>query len=87
MLIVNLPSGWKVKLNFIRPGKPVENAFVESFNGRLRVECLNTNWFVSVKQARGIIENWRVDYNEIRRHSSLRCKTPNEFVESVAGLY
>ena len=76
-----------VKLNFIRPGKPVENAFAESFNGRLRDECLNTNWFVSVRQAREIIENWRLDYNEIRPHSSLKGKTPKEFIESVAGLY
>ena len=54
----------QVKLNFIRPGKPVENAYAESFNGRLRDECLNTNWFISLKQAREIIENWREDYNK-----------------------
>ena len=55
-----------IKLNFIRPGKPVENAFAESFNGRLRDECLNTHWFMSVRHAREIIENWRLDYNEVR---------------------
>ncbi len=76
-----------VKLNFIRPGKPVENAFAESFNGRLRDECLNTNWFMSVRQAREIIEDWRLDYNEVRPHSSLQGKTPKEFIASVAGLY
>ena len=76
-----------VNLNFIRPGKPVENAFAESFNGRLRDECLNINWFVSVRQAREIIENWRLDYNEVRPHSSLQGKTPKEFIESVTGLY
>ena len=76
-----------IKLNFIRPGKPVENAFAESFNGRLRDECLNTNWFMSVRHAREIIEDWRLDYNEVRPHSSLKGKTPKEFVAAVAGLY
>ena len=65
-----------VKLNFIRPGKPVENAFAESFIGRLRDECLNTNWFISLKHAREVIEDWRVDYNEVRPHSSLDGNTP-----------
>jgi len=72
-----------VKLNFIRPGKPVENAFVESFNGRLRDECLNENWFLSVREARDIIESWRKDYNEARPHSSLNGLTPREFAEST----
>ena len=75
-----------VKLRFIRPGKPVENAFAESFNGRLRDKCLNTNWFMSVRHAREIIENWRQDYNEVRPHSSLRGRTPKEVAESMAGL-
>jgi putative transposase len=52
-----------VKLSFIRPGKPVENAFAESFNSRLRDECLNDNWFLSIRHAREIIEAWRKDYN------------------------
>jgi putative transposase len=68
-----------VKLNFIRPGKPIENAFAESFNGRLRDECLNTNWFINLKQAREIIENWREDYNQVRPHSSLNNLTPAEY--------
>ena len=76
-----------VKLSFIRPGKPVENAFPESFNGRLRDECLSTNWFMSVRHAREVIESWREDYNEVRPHSSLKGKTPREFAESMAGLY
>lgn len=76
-----------IKLNFIRSGKPVENAFAESFNGRLRDECLNTNWFMSVRHARKIIKTWRLDYNEVRPHSSLKGKTPNEFIEAVARLY
>ena len=77
-----------VKLSFIRPGKPVENAFAESFNGRLRDECLNTNWFMSVRHAREIIESWRQDYNEVRRpHSSLEGRSPREYTEAVAALY
>ena len=59
-----------IKLSFIRPGKLVENAYAESFNGRLRDECLNINWFMSVRHAREIIESWRQDYNEVRPHSS-----------------
>jgi len=65
----------------------VENAFAESFNGRLRDECLNTDWFMNVRHARVIIENWRSGYNEVRLHSSLKGKPPNEFIESVAGRY
>ena len=76
-----------IKLSFIRLGKPVENAFAESFNGRLRDECLYTNWFMSVRHAREIIESWRQDYNEVRPHSSLRGRAPKEFAESMAGLY
>jgi len=75
-----------VKLSFIRPGKPIENAFAESFNGRLRDECLNTNWFMSLKHAREVIEDWRQDYNEVRPHSSLKGKTPKEYAEVATGL-
>ena len=75
-----------IKLNFIRPGKPIENAFAESFNGRLRDECLNTNWFMNLKHAREVIENWRRDYNEIRPHSSLRYRTPVEYAKLTPGL-
>jgi putative transposase len=71
-----------VKLNFIRPGKPIENAFAESFIGRLRDECLNENWFISLKYARDIIESWRIDYNEGRPHTSLGGLTPKEYVEN-----
>jgi putative transposase len=69
-----------VRLDFIRPGKPVENAFIESFNGRLRDECLNVHQFGSLADAQGIIEAWRRDYNQHRPHSSLGHLTPNEFV-------
>lgn len=68
-----------VKLHFIRPGKPVENAFIESFNGKLRDECLNQNWFTSLDDARQLIESWRKDYNECRPHSSLDGQTPTEY--------
>jgi putative transposase len=71
-----------VKLNFIRPGKPIENAYVESFIGRLRDECLNENWFISLKDARAIIECWRIDYNKGRPHTSLGGLTPTEFIEN-----
>jgi len=70
-----------IKLSFIRPGKPIENAFAESFNGRLRDECLNTNWFMSLKHARAIIESWRKDYHTVRPHSSLGGLAPREFME------
>jgi putative transposase len=68
-----------ITLQFIRPGKPVDNAYMESFNGRLRDECLNQNWFVSLAQAREIIEEWRIDYNRARPHCSLGDMTPEEF--------
>jgi putative transposase len=75
-----------VKLNFIRPGKPIENAYAESFIGRLRDECLNTNWFITMKHARDVIEDWRRDYNEVRPHSSLKGNTPKEYAEAIAGF-
>jgi len=70
-----------IKLDFIRPEKPNENAFIESFNGKLRDECLNENWFLSLEDARRTIENWRIDYNENRPHSSLGDLTPKEFAD------
>ena len=69
-----------VQLDVIRPGKPVENAFIESFNGRLRDECLNVHRFGSLAEAQAIIEAWRLDYNAHRPHSSLGHLTPNEFL-------
>lgn len=71
-----------VVLDFIRPGKPVENAFIESFNGRLRHECLNQHYFTSLEEARQTIEEWRIDYNGFRPHSSLDDLTPNQFTEN-----
>ena len=75
-----------VQLNFIRPGKPIENAYAESFIGRLRDECLNENWFMNMKHARDTIEDWRRDYNEVRPHSSLKGSTPKEYAETAIGL-
>jgi putative transposase len=69
-----------VPLDFIRPGKPVENAFIESCNGRLRDECLNVHQFASLAEAQHIIEAWRLDDNQRRPHRSLGHLTPNEFV-------
>src|SRR5687767_6064396 len=69
-----------VQLDFTRPGKPMDNAFIEAFNGRLRDECLNVHQFTSTDDARAKIEAWRVDYNARRPHSSLGHLTPNEFV-------
>lgn len=68
-----------IKLDFIRPDKPNENAVIESFNGKFRDECLNENWFVSLEDARRTIEEWRSDYNENRPHSSLGGLPPKEF--------
>jgi putative transposase len=75
-----------VKLHFIEPGKPVQNAFIESFNGKMRDECLNEHWFVSLAEARQRIESWRQDYNEVRPHSSLGNRTPQEFTARGAAL-
>ncbi len=69
----------RVKLDFIRPGKPVENGFIESFNGRLRDECLNTHLFFSLEDAREKLEAWRGDYNTCRPHGSLANLPPAEF--------
>ncbi len=63
----------------------MENGYVESFNGRLRDECLNENWFGDLAEARGTIEAWRLDYNQCRPHSALSYRTPEEFAESAAG--
>ncbi len=68
-----------VTLDFSRPGKPTNNAFIESFTGSLRDECLNVHWFLSLADARDKIERWRQDYNEFWPHSSLGDRTPSEF--------
>jgi putative transposase len=68
-----------IKLHFITPGKPTENCFIESFNGKFRDECLNMNWFTSLFDTKSKIEKWRLEYNTIRPHSSLNNLSPNEF--------
>jgi putative transposase len=68
-----------VRLFFIDPGKPMQNASIESFNGRFREECLDQSWFTSPPEARRVIEAWRLDYNEHRPHTSLRMRTPAAF--------
>ena len=75
-----------VRLEFIQPGKPAQNAFAESFNGRLRDECLNANWFTSLSDARRKIETWRQDYNEQRPHSSLKYLPPQEFARTLVEM-
>lgn len=69
-----------VQLDFTRPGKPTDNSHIESFNGRLRDECLNVHQFLSIADARRRLEAWRRDYNELRPHGSLGHLTPAEFV-------
>jgi putative transposase len=69
-----------VRLDFIQPGKPQQNGFIESFNGTLRDDCLNLHWFPSLDRARVTIEAWRQDYNRIRPHGSLGERTPAEFL-------
>lgn len=76
----------QVRLDFITKGKPTENGHIESFNGKFRDECLSENWFISLDDARRKVEEYRIDYNEVRPHSSLDNKTPNEFARSLTGL-
>lgn len=68
-----------IEIEYIQPGKPIQNAYVESFNGRLRDECLNEEIFLDLADAKKKIEKWRRQYNEKRPHSSLGMKTPVEF--------
>lgn len=70
-----------IKLDFIRPGKPTENGYIESFNGKLRDECLNENRFLSLREAKEVIEEWRKEYNESRPHRSLKGLSPKEFIK------
>ena len=69
----------EIDLRFIQPGKPTQNAYVESFNGKFREECLDTHWFTTLDDARREIESWRIDYNDVRPHTSLEDRTPSEF--------
>ena len=75
-----------ITLQFIRPGKPIENCFIESFNGRLRDECLNESWFVDLADAQRTIEAWRIAYNTARPHSALANRTPAEFANTLTEM-
>jgi len=74
----------QVQIDFSRPGKPTDNAFIESFNGTFRSECLSTHWFASLSEAKQLIELWRRDYNESRPHRALAQRTPSEFAQEIA---
>lgn len=74
-----------VALDFSRPETPTDNAFIEAFNARVRVECLNASWFLSLADARERIEAWRVDYNTERPHSSLGHLTPRAFARQAGA--
>jgi putative transposase len=75
-----------IVLIHIQPGKPMQNGYAESFNGRFRAECLNANWFLNLKDAREKIEAWRQEYNSERPHSSLAYRTPDEFAKACSEL-
>jgi putative transposase len=77
-----------VKLDYSRPGTPTDNAYIESFNGSFREECLNVNWFMSLDDAADKICSWKKDYNEYRPHSALTYLTPAEFArkQAVSGI-
>ena len=76
----------KVVLHFITPGRPMENGYIESFHGKFREECLNEHWFLTLDDARETIESWRIDYNQVRPHSSLGYLTPEEFATGYANV-
>jgi putative transposase len=76
----------QVELDFIRPGKPTDNALIEAFNGRLREECLNQSWFLSLEDAREKVESWRQEYNKTRPHGALDNLAPKEFAEAAGVM-
>jgi putative transposase len=75
-----------VELDFSRPGKPTDNALIESFNGRFREECLNQSWFLSLEDAQEKVESWRVEYNYSRPHGALGNISPREFITDAGGV-
>jgi putative transposase len=76
----------RVRATTIQPGKPVQNPFIESFNGRFRDECLNMNWFANLTDARWTVQRWRLDYNGVRPHSSLSNRSPEAFRRGYEGV-
>ena len=85
----NVMNAWaydhKVDHIFIDPGKPMQNGYIESFNGKFRAECLNQHWFRNLSEAKEIIEGWRLEYNHIRPHMSLDNLTPAEYSLMISG--
>jgi len=73
------------RIDFSHPGKPTDNAYIESFNGTFRDECLNVHWFESLAEAKQLIEGWRQEYNESRPHRALRDRTPSAFASEYAA--
>jgi putative transposase len=76
----------RVRATTIQPGKPVQNPYIESFNGRFRDECLNMNWFANLNDARWKVQQWRLDYNSVRPHSSLSYRSPEAFRRSCEAV-
>jgi putative transposase len=76
---------YEVRIAFSTPGKPTDNAFVESFNGTFRSECLDAHWFTTMAETRQIVEAWPREYNESRPHSALGERTPNEFANEIGA--
>ena len=74
-----------IKWEYIEPGKPYQNGCIESFNGKLRDECLNEHWFLNITETREIVEKWRRDYNESRPHSALKGRTPSQLASQLEG--
>lgn len=75
-----------IKLDYIQPGKPTQNAFIESFNGKFREECLDQNWFINLNDAKQIVEEWRQEYNKERPHSAIGYMTPEEFASKKLAM-
>lgn len=85
----NIMNAWaydhKVDHVFVDPGKPMQNGYIESFNGKFRSECLNQHWFRNLSEAKSITEDWRIEYNHVRPHTSLDNMTPAEYALLLAG--
>jgi putative transposase len=75
-----------IELDFIAPGRLMDNGFIESFNGKFRDECLNMHWFESLIEAKKLIEQWRFEYNEMRPHSNLENRAPAVYVAELLGV-
>ena len=85
----NLMNAWaydhKVTHIFIDPGKPMQNGYIESFNGKFREECLEQHWFKNLSEAKEFVEDWRLEYNQIRPHMALGNLTPTEYARKISG--